>query len=36
VLPMIQKAGFDVVICIAIITVFPQTVTWLPDAVMNK
>ena len=24
------------VVCIAIITVFPQTVTWLPDAVMNK
>jgi tripartite ATP-independent transporter DctM subunit len=24
------------VICIAIITVFPQTVTWLPDVVMNK
>jgi TRAP-type C4-dicarboxylate transport system permease large subunit len=24
------------VVCIALITVFPEIVTWLPDAVMGK
>jgi tripartite ATP-independent transporter DctM subunit len=27
---------FCLVLCIAIVTVFPQVVTWLPDAVMGK
>jgi TRAP-type C4-dicarboxylate transport system permease large subunit len=37
---LIAKAAipffFCLVLCIVLITVFPEIVTWLPDAVMGK